>query len=71
LELRALDLERYAKKVPCDVTGYRVRVIGLHLLSKTHADRIRRQVEASKSGLLKVLLARWDPDVLVIQREGD
>jgi hypothetical protein len=71
LGLRALDLELYAKEDPHDATGYRVRVVGLHSLSKTHADRIKQQVEASKPGLLSVLFARWDSDLLAIQREGN
>jgi hypothetical protein len=70
LELRALGLELYAKEDGRDATGYRVRVAGLHSLSETHADRIRRRVEASKLGLMRVLFSRWDPDVLAIQREG-
>ena len=47
-----------------------MRVAGLHSLSETHADRIRRLVEESKPGLLRVLFGRWDPDVVAIQREG-
>ena len=70
MELRALGLEPYAKEDSRDVTGYRVRVAGLHSLPKTHAERIRRRVEASKPGLLRVLFGRWDPDILAIQREG-
>jgi hypothetical protein len=70
LELRALGLELHAKEDPHDATGYRVRVAGLHALSETHADRIRRRVETSKPGLLRVLFGRWGPDVLAIQREG-
>ena len=70
LELRALGLELYAKEDGRDAIGYRVRVVGLHSLSETHADRIRRRVEASKPGLLKVLLGRWDHDIVAIQREG-
>ena len=31
LELRALGLELYAKEDPYDATGYRVRVVGLHI----------------------------------------
>ena len=71
LELRALDLELYAKEDPRDATGYRVKVAGLHYLSETHAERIRRRVEANKLGLLRVLFGRWDPDILAIQREGN
>jgi hypothetical protein len=70
LELRALELELYAKEDSNDATGYSVRVAGLHSLPETHADQIRRRVEASKPGLLRVLLGRWDPDVVAIQREG-
>jgi hypothetical protein len=70
LELRALELELYAKEDPYDATGYRVRVAGLHSLSETHADQIRRRVEASKPGLLRILFGRWNPDVVAIQREG-
>jgi hypothetical protein len=70
LELRALNLELYAKDDPYDATGYRVRVAGLHSLSETHAEWIRRRVEESKPGLLRVLFGRWDPDVVAIQREG-
>jgi hypothetical protein len=69
-ELRALNLELYAKEDPRDATGYRVRVAGLHSLSETHAERIRRRVEESKPDLLRVLFGRWDPDVVAIQREG-
>jgi hypothetical protein len=47
LELRAMELVLCAKEDPHDATGYRVRVSGLHSLSKPHADRIRRRVEAS------------------------
>ena len=71
LELRALELELHAKQDNRDATGYRVRVAGLHSLPMTHAERIRRRVEASKPGLLRVLFGRWDPDVLAIQREGN
>jgi hypothetical protein len=70
LELRALGLELYAKEDSRDATGYRVRVAGLHSLPETHADRIKRQVEARKPGLLKILFSRWHPDVLAIRREG-
>ena len=47
LELRALELGLYAKEDPYDATGYRVRVVGLHSLSKTHAERIRRWRQAN------------------------
>jgi len=70
LELRALVLEPCAKEDPRDVTGYRVKVAGLHSLSEAHAARIRRRVEESKPGLLKVLFGRWDLDIVAIQREG-
>ncbi len=70
LELRALGLELYAKEDPHDATRYRVRVVVLHSLPETHAERIRRRVEESKPGLLRVLFGRWDPDLLAIQREG-
>ncbi len=70
LELRALELELYAKEDPHDATGYRVRVAGLHSLPEIHAGQIRRRVEASKPGLLRILFGRWDPDLLAIQREG-
>lgn len=70
LELRAPGLELYAKEDLRDATGYRVRVAGLHLLPETHAERIRRRMEASKPGLLRILFGRWDPDVVAIQREG-
>jgi len=69
LELRAQGLELHTKEDPYDVTGYRVRVAGLHSLPETHAERIKRRVEASKPGLLRIF-GRWDPDVLAIQREG-
>ncbi len=67
LYLMALGLELYAKEDSRDATGYRVRVAGVHSLPEAHAERIRRRVEASKPGLLRVLLGRWDPDILVIQ----
>ncbi len=47
-----------------------MRVAGLHSLPMTQAERIRRRVEASELGLLRVLFGRWDPDVLAIQQEG-
>ena len=58
LEIRALELELYAKEDGLDATGYRVRVAGLHSLPETHAQRIRRRVQESKPGLLKVLFGR-------------
>jgi hypothetical protein len=70
LEIRALGLELYAEEDPHDATGYRVRVAGLHSLQETHAERIRRRVEESKLGLLRILFGRWDPGLLAIQREG-
>ena len=70
LELRALGLEPCANEDPRDVTGYRVRAAGLHSLSKTHAEWIRRRVEESKPGLLWLLFSRWDPDLVAVQREG-
>jgi len=70
LELRALGLELYAKEDPRDATGYRVRVARLHLLSEAQAEWIRWRVEATKPGLLRVLLGRWDPNILAIQRVG-
>jgi hypothetical protein len=70
LELRALGLELHAKEDSRDATGYRVRVAGLHSLSITHAERIRRRVEESKPGLLRLLYSRWDPDLVAVQREG-
>jgi hypothetical protein len=70
LELRALGPELYVKEDSRDATGYRMGVAGLHSLPETHAERIRRRVEASKPGLLRVLFGRWDPDVVAIQREG-
>ena len=68
LELRALGLEACAKEDPRDATGYRVRVAGLHSLSKTHTERIRRRVEESKPELLRLLLSRWHPDLVAVQR---
>jgi hypothetical protein len=70
LELRALRPELYVKEDSRDAAGYRMGVAGLHSLPETHAERIRRRVEASKPGLLRVLFGRWDPDVVAIQREG-
>ena len=70
LELRALGLEPCAKEDPRASTGYRVRVAGLHSLSKAHAEQIRRRVEESKPGLLRLLFSRWDPDLGAVQREG-
>jgi len=70
LELRALGLEPCAKEDSHDSTGYKVRVIGLHSLSKAHAERIRQRVEKSKPGLLRLLFSRWDPDLVAVQREG-
>ena len=70
MELRALGLEPCAKEDPRDATGYRVRVAGLHSLSEADAERIRRRVEESKLGLLRILFGRWNPDVVAIQREG-
>jgi hypothetical protein len=54
VEHRGLGFELYAKEVSHDATGYRVRVAGLHSLAETHAERIRRRVEASKPGPLKI-----------------
>jgi hypothetical protein len=71
LELSSLGLALCAKEDSRDATGYRVRVAGLHSLPETHAERMRRRVEASKPGLLRVLFGRWDPDILAIQREGN
>jgi hypothetical protein len=70
LELRALNLEFYAKEDPHDVTGYRVKVAGLHSLPETHTEQIRQRVEASKPGLLRIHFGRWAPDVVAVQREG-
>jgi hypothetical protein len=70
LELRALGLEPCAKEDPRDPTGYRVRVAGLHSLPHTHAEQIRRRVEGSKPGLLRLLFSRWDPDLVAVHREG-
>ena len=70
LDLRALGLEQYAKEDPRDATGYRVRVAGLRSLSDTDAERIRRRVEESKPGLLRLLFSRWDRDLVAVQREG-
>jgi hypothetical protein len=70
LELKALRLEPCAKEDPREPTGYRVRVAGLHSLSEAHAERIRRRVEESKPGLLRLLFSRWDPDLEAVQRKG-
>ena len=70
LELRALGLEPCAKEEPHDASGYRVRVAGLHSLSESHAEWIRRRVEESKPALLRLLFSRWDPDLVAVQREG-
>ena len=70
LELRALELQLHVKEDLRDATGYRVTITGVRSLDQTHADRIRRLVEANKPGLLRVLFGRWDPDALAIQREG-
>ena len=70
LELRAFGLEPCAKEDPRYATGYMVRVAGLHSLSEAHAERIRRRVEESKPELLRLLLSRWDPDLVAVQREG-
>ncbi len=70
LELSALGLEPYAKENSHDATGYRVRVVGLHLLFEAHAERIRRRVEESKPALLRLLFSRWDHDLVAVQREG-
>jgi hypothetical protein len=73
LELSALGLQLHVNEDLHDATGYRVTVTGVRSLGQTHADRVRRLVEANKPGLLRVLMVligRWDPDVLAIQREG-
>ena len=70
LELRALELELYAKEDSHDASGYRVRVTGLYSLSEDHAERIRGRVEESKPALLRLLFSRWDPDLVAVQREG-
>ena len=70
LELRALGLDLCAKEDPRDATGYRMRVVGLHSLSEAHAGQIRRRVEESKPGRLRLLFSRWDPDLVAVQREG-
>jgi hypothetical protein len=70
LELRALGLEPYAKEDSRDATGYRLRVAGLHSLSKAHAERIRWRAEESKPALLRLLFWRWVPDLVAVQREG-
>ena len=71
LELRALGLESYVKEDPHEATGYRMRVAGLHWISEAYAERMRRRVEESKPGLLKVHVGRWDPNILAIQRDGN
>ena len=70
LELRALGLKPCVKEDPRDSTGYRVRVAGLHSVSEAHAERIRRRVEESKPGLLRLLFLRWDPELVAVQKEG-
>jgi hypothetical protein len=70
LELQALGLEVRAEEDTEDPTGYVVLIGGLRSLSPTHADRLRRRIEETKPGLLKVLWARWGEDLEAIRGEG-
>lgn len=70
LELRALGLDVIAHEDPDAPSGYRMELLGARSLSPAHADRIRRRVEESTPGLLKVLWARWDPDLRAVRQEG-
>jgi len=69
-DLRALGLEPCANEDPRDSMRYTVRVAGLQSLSEAHAERIKRRVEESKPGLLRLLFSRWHPDLVAVQREG-
>lgn len=70
LELRALGLDVRVEEVPEDPLCYRVIVGGLRSLSPAHADRIVRCVRGNETGLVQVLLCRWDPDLHAVRREG-
>lgn len=70
LELSALGLKLYVKEDHADKTGYRVAITELLSLNQAHADQMRRRIEDSKLGLLKVLWARWDADLEAVRHEG-
>ncbi|HZB81901.1 MAG TPA: hypothetical protein VE288_03525 [Rubrobacteraceae bacterium] len=70
LELRALGLGLRVKEEAADPTGYELVMTGAGYLSQARADQLRRRVEESKTGLLRVLRARWDPDLEAIRYTG-
>ena len=70
LGLRALGLGLRVREEAADPTGYEVAIIGACSLSQAHADQLRRRVEESKTGLLRVLWARWGSDLEAIRYEG-
>jgi hypothetical protein len=70
LELRALDLDLYAKEDPEDSTGYRLVLEDLCSLPEAHKDRLVQRAEVNKPGLLKVLLNQWDPHLEAVLKEG-
>ncbi len=70
LELKALGLDLSILEDRSDPTGYLLMVLGARSLSPSDADRIRRRAEELKPGLLRVLWAKWDPDLCAIREEG-
>ncbi len=71
LELRALRLEVRVEDDPDgDTLDFRVALDGLHRLSETHAQSVRRRVMECEEGLVELILDRRDPDLNAIRREG-
>ena len=70
LELKALGLGLRVKEEAADPTDYELVMTGAGSLSQARADQLRRRVEESKPGLLRVLWARWDADLETIRYKG-
>jgi hypothetical protein len=71
LEIRSLDLDLRVRESPRDPSGYDLSITGLRSVSPAHADRLRRRVQECKPGLVKVLQARWDADLMAVRCEGE
>ncbi len=70
LELKALGLEVRLEDDPETAPGSRIVVGGLRSLSEAHADRVERRVLHNETGLVRVLLGKWNPDLEAVRREG-
>jgi hypothetical protein len=70
LELRALGLDVWVEEDAEDPTGYRIILEGSGSIPRPRIEHLVPRVRENKSGLIKVLLFRCNPDLHAIRTEG-